>query len=73
MPHSQGQPPCDARPGPGVVDITLSPELAVAPAPLHQAAVRGNFCSSTALPVSSLWANFNHGVTAVRVKNLTLL
>lgn len=35
--------------------------------------VKGNFCSSTALPISSLWANFNHRVTAVRVKNLTLL
>lgn len=64
-----------------LVDISLSPMgpclgepgLAVAPTPLHQAAVRGNFCSSTALPVSSLWANFNHRVTAVRVKNLTLL
>lgn len=42
-------------------------------APLHQAAVRGNFCSSTTLPVSSLRANFNHRVAVVRVKNLTLL
>lgn len=39
----------------------------------HPAAVRGNLCSSTALPVSSLWANFNHHVAAVCVTNLTLL
>lgn len=55
--------------------VAASRGLAVAhgAAPLHQAAVRGNFCSSTMLPVSSLRANFNRRVAAVRVKNLTLL
>lgn len=34
---------------------------------------RGNFCSSTMLPASSLRANFNHPLVTVRVNHLTLL